>query len=60
LKTTPSGGRPPNRWRAIRTAGLTGAAVMLVLLSACSTTEGFGTDVKKLGNSIENSAERNK
>lgn len=34
---------------------LTGA-----LLAACSTTEGFGEDVKNLGSGIENSAARNK
>jgi len=30
------------------------------LLAACSTTEGFGTDVKNLGDNIEDSAARNK
>lgn len=40
--------------------------IMLVLgaavaaLPACSTTEGFGEDVKNLGGNIEDSAERNK
>lgn len=29
-------------------------------LAACSTTEGFGTDVKHLGGDIEGSAARNK
>lgn len=60
MKPGPRTGRSSRTWSAIRSAGLTGAAWMFVLLSACSTTEGFGTDVKKLGNSIENSAERNK
>lgn len=32
----------------------------LATLSACSTTEGFGEDVKNLGGNIEDSAERNK
>lgn len=32
----------------------------LVTLTACSTTEGFGEDVKNLGGNIEDSAERNK
>jgi predicted small secreted protein len=32
----------------------------LAALSACSTTEGFGEDVKHLGGNIEDSAERNK
>ncbi len=31
-----------------------------VWISACSTTEGFGEDVKHLGGNIEDSAERNK
>ncbi|MBK7405685.1 MAG: entericidin A/B family lipoprotein [Phycisphaerales bacterium] len=31
-----------------------------VALSACSTTEGFGKDVKHLGGGIENSAAANK
>lgn len=31
-----------------------------VALGACSTTEGFGEDVKNLGSGIEDSAERNK
>ena len=44
-----------------------GAAMMVIalaafvaIMSACSTTEGFGKDVKKLGGNIEGSAERNK
>lgn len=32
----------------------------ITALAACSTTEGFGEDVKKLGGNIEDSAERNK
>lgn len=35
---------------------LAGAAA----LAACSTTEGFGNDVKHLGGNIEDSAARNK
>ena len=38
------------------TVTLAGAAV----LGACSTTEGAGKDLSKLGNSIEDSARRNK
>lgn len=41
------------------------AALMLLLagqmlLTSCSTTEGFGKDVKNLGGGIEGSAARNK
>lgn len=36
------------------------AVAFALMLTACSTTEGFGNDVKKLGNNIEDSAERNK
>jgi len=32
----------------------------LLMLGACSTTEGFGKDVKNLGGGIENSAAKNK
>ncbi len=32
----------------------------LATMAACSTTEGFGEDVKHLGDNIENSAARNK
>lgn len=35
-------------------------AASVACLAACSTTEGFGTDVKNLGGAIEGSAERNK
>ncbi len=36
------------------------AAAFASAMSACSTTEGFGTDVKNLGDNIEDSAARNK
>ena len=38
------------------------AAIMLgaAALAACSTTEGFGKDVKNLGGDIEGSAAKNK
>jgi len=49
---------------SVSTALLTLALVATVLfalsLPACSTTEGFGKDVKNLGGSIENSAAENK
>lgn len=32
----------------------------IVLMAACSTTEGFGKDVKSVGGGIEDSAARNK
>lgn len=39
---------------------LAALALGAIAVSACSTTEGFGEDVKNLGGSIENSAEKNK
>lgn len=36
------------------------AAAIASALASCSTTEGFGKDVKNLGGGIEESAERNK
>jgi predicted small secreted protein len=33
---------------------------LAAVLSACNTTEGFGKDVKKLGNNIETSADEHK
>jgi len=43
-----------------RTCVLVCAIALGGLLAACSTTEGFGTDVKNLGDNIEDSAARNK
>lgn len=34
--------------------------VLTMVMTACSTTEGFGKDVKNLGGGIEDSAARNK
>ncbi len=42
---------------AIALIALMGAAAML---AACSTTEGFGKDIKHLGSDIEESAAENK
>jgi predicted small secreted protein len=39
---------------------LTVIIVGAAALAACSTTEGFGTDVKHLGGDIEGSAAKNK
>ena len=39
---------------------LTAIVAVAVTLGACSTTEGFGTDVKNLGGGIEDSAAKNK
>jgi entericidin B len=36
------------------------AVVVLPLLSACNTMEGFGQDVQKGGEKIENAADKNK
>ena len=33
-------------------------AALAVATTSCATTEGFGKDVKKVGNKIENTAER--
>lgn len=33
-------------------------AIAATVLSSCRTTEGFGEDLQKLGNKIENEAER--
>jgi predicted small secreted protein len=41
-------------------ASLACVAVASAALAACSTTEGFGRDVKNLGGGIENSAAKNK
>jgi predicted small secreted protein len=46
-------------WRP-RLFALLALAVGAAVLSACSTTEGFGKDVKNLGDSIEDSAAENK
>jgi predicted small secreted protein len=35
-------------------------ATMVIVLSGCSTTAGFGKDVKNLGSNVEDSAEKNK
>ncbi len=35
-------------------------AAALVSVAGCGTTEGFGSDVKNLGGSIEDSAAKNK
>jgi predicted small secreted protein len=43
--------------RAIAFALLVAAAAILM---GCSTTEGFGKDVKHLGSNVEDSAARNK
>lgn len=43
--------------RVLLPAAVVAAAV---LTAACSTTEGFGKDMKHLGGDIEGSAERNK
>ena len=32
--------------------------LMTMLLSACNTMEGFGRDVEKVGNKIENAAKK--
>lgn len=37
---------------------LTGALLACGGLSSCSTTQGFGQDVQKVGNKIENEAAR--
>lgn len=42
------------------TVPLTLLLLSLSVLNACSTTEGFGNDVEKLGGNIEDSAARNK
>ena len=39
---------------------LAGLIVVAAALAACSTTEGFGKDVKSLGGGIEDSAAKNK
>ena len=39
---------------------LAGFIFVAAALAACSTTEGFGKDVKSLGGGIEDSAARNK
>ena len=36
---------------------LTGLAALLLFLSACETTEGFGRDVEDAGEAIEETAE---
>ena len=36
------------------------AAGWLLMIAACETTEGAGRDIEKLGNNIENSAQKNK
>ena len=51
--------RSCTRYGATLVAAL-GAIVVGALLAACSTTEGFGKDVKNLGGGIENSAAKNK
>lgn len=39
---------------------LAGACVCLTLaITACNTTKGFGTDIKKAGEGLEGSADRN-
>lgn len=56
LRITP-GVRPCSPMRLL---ALVGVAAVLAALAACSTTEGFGRDVKDLGGGIEDSAARNK
>ena len=48
-------------WSWVLVAGwIVGAAGIALVMTACNTTEGFGKDVKNLGNSIEDSAAENK
>lgn len=39
---------------------MSAALLLLALLTACNTFEGFGQDVQKGGENIEESADRNK
>jgi predicted small secreted protein len=51
-----------NRGRTLLAALMlaAGAAIAVPMLASCSTTQGFGEDVKNMGSGIEDSAERNK
>lgn len=44
----------------LRLLVLTACVAGMGVMAACSTTEGFGEDVGKLGNNIEDSAAKNK
>lgn len=46
--------------RVLAVIHLTMLMLSLTVIAACSTTEGFGEDVKDLGGNIEDSAARNK
>ena len=59
MTTTRTADRSFVRGCAIIVAAL-GAMLAVALPGACSTTEGFGKDVKNLGGGIENSAAKNK
>ena len=48
------------RMEALRPLMLAALIAGAAALAACSTTEGFGKDVKNLGGGIEDSAARNK
>ncbi|MEK6701597.1 MAG: hypothetical protein AABZ53_04990 [Planctomycetota bacterium] len=50
----------PARSSLPRLFAVVALVIGVAVLAACSTTEGFGEDVGKLGNNIENSAARNK
>jgi len=50
----------PVRSFLVSIALLVAVGTGLAVMTACSTTEGFGEDVKNLGGNIEDSAERNK
>jgi predicted small secreted protein len=43
--------------KQLRTIALLSASLGLALSSSCSTTRGFGQDLQKVGNRLENRAE---
>jgi len=51
---------PTTRKRTLPSLVLAAILIGAATLSACSTTEGFGEDVKHLGTNIEDSAAKNK
>ncbi|MFN0010042.1 MAG: hypothetical protein ACKVS8_00200 [Phycisphaerales bacterium] len=51
---------PVTRTPWLRLAALAVVMAGAAVLAACSTTEGFGKDVKNLGGDIEESAAENK
>lgn len=59
---TQSDHQPPSMSRSHALPFLALAALLVgsAAISACSTTEGFGEDVKHLGGNIEDSAAKNK